>query len=174
MLTRFFSIFAMLALVAGCSGTQDDALSVSQQGGANAGADESVSSTDLGGGPIPGSQEDLIATAGSDTIYFAFDSSVLDARSEGILQQQAEWLQSNQNVSMTIEGHCDERGTREYNLALGDRRANAVKEYLVALGIDSERLLTISYGYERPVDPGHNEQAWAQNRRAVSVANLTN
>ena len=75
---------------------------------------------------------------------------------------------------MTIEGHTDERGTREYNLALGERRANAAKNYLVALGIDPSRILTISYGEERPVDPGNNEAAWAQNRRAVTVVNLVN
>ncbi len=119
--------------------------------------------------PVPGSQADLIDTVGADRVFFAFDSSELRPDARDLLRKQAEWLASNRSARITIEGHCDERGTREYNLALGERRANAVRSYLVALGVDSDRLSTISYGKERPAVLGSNEEAWAQNRRAVSV-----
>jgi len=101
----------------------------------------------------------------NEMIHFAFDSSVLDATAQEILKQKAAYLQANPDVRVVIEGHCDERGTVEYNLALGERRAEAAKAFLVNLGIDAGRLETISYGEERPIDPGHNEAAWAKNRR---------
>jgi peptidoglycan-associated lipoprotein len=90
------------------------------------------------------------------------------------LDRQAAWLKQYPDVIVTVEGHADERGTREYNLALGDRRASAVKNYLVALQVSDDRILTISYGEERPDDPSHDEGAWAQNRRAVTVVNTIN
>lgn len=99
-------------------------------------------------------------------IYFEFDSSALLPMAQDTLAKKAQWLRDNPGVSVIIEGHCDERGTNEYNLALGDRRAGSAKTYLINLGIDASRLSTISYGEERPVDPGHNEEAWAKNRRA--------
>ncbi len=102
----------------------------------------------------------------NEDIYFEFDSYVLTGSAQDILMAKAEWLRVNPNASVTIEGHCDERGTNEYNLALGDKRAEIVKAYLVNVGIDAGRLMTISYGEERPVDTGHNEEAWAKNRRA--------
>ncbi|MBI1180013.1 MAG: peptidoglycan-associated lipoprotein Pal [Alphaproteobacteria bacterium] len=116
----------------------------------------------------PGSQEELEATAGS-RIYFAYDDYSLDARAQATLQKQAEWMRKYPNKSVVIEGHCDERGTREYNLALGARRAESAKRYLVSLGIDEGRINTISYGKERPEVVGSNEAAWAQNRRDVTV-----
>jgi peptidoglycan-associated lipoprotein len=123
------------------------------------------------GGPIaPGSQQDLAATAG-DRIFFAFDSSEITPESRQILQRQADWLRKYPNVSATIEGHCDERGTREYNLALGERRAAAARNVLVAAGIPAARLATISYGKERPAVVGSSEDAYAQNRRAVTTVN---
>jgi len=116
--------------------------------------------------------EQAISDAG-DRVFFAFDSSELTPLARRTLEAQAAVLREFPRVTVTIEGHCDERGTREYNLALGDRRANAVKNYLVALGISSNRVGTISYGKERPADPRHNEEAWARNRRGVMVvANL--
>jgi peptidoglycan-associated lipoprotein len=118
----------------------------------------------------PGSQQDLAATAG-DRIFFAFDSAEITPEAQIILQRQAEWLKSYPNVTATIEGHADERGTREYNLALGERRAQAARSVLVALGISPPRLSTISYGKERPAVPGSTEEAYAQNRRAVTVLN---
>ena len=120
-------------------------------------------------GPTPGSRADFIAQAGTDTVHFALDSSDLDSEAQGILTRQLAWLNKNPNVRVTIEGHCDERGTREYNLALGDRRANAAKNYLASRGINPARISTISYGKERPAAAGSDESAWAQNRRAVTM-----
>jgi peptidoglycan-associated lipoprotein len=105
----------------------------------------------------------------NEDIYFEFDSSALLFMAQEVLKQKAQWMRDNPNVSVVIEGHCDERGTNEYNLALGDRRANSAKAFLVDLGIREYRLTTISYGEERPVDTGHNEEAWAKNRRAHFV-----
>jgi peptidoglycan-associated lipoprotein len=102
-------------------------------------------------------------------VHFAFDSFTLSEEAKALLEQKATWLMENSQVTVQIEGHCDERGTTAYNLALGERRANAVKRYLVALGVDTSRLTTISYGEEFPLDPGHNEEAWARNRRAHFV-----
>jgi len=120
-------------------------------------------------GPTPGSRADFVAQAGSDTVHFATDSSDIDSEATGILTKQAAWLAKFPNVRVTIEGHCDERGTREYNLALGDRRANAAKNFLVNAGVNAARISVISYGKERPVATGSDEESWAQNRRAVSV-----
>jgi peptidoglycan-associated lipoprotein len=105
----------------------------------------------------------------TEDIYFEFDSSALLSMAQDVLKRKAQWLRDNPNVSVVIEGHCDERGTNEYNLALGDRRANSAKTFLEDLGVSGFRLKTISYGEERPVDPGHNEEAWAKNRRAHFV-----
>lgn len=107
----------------------------------------------------------------NEDVHFAFDSSFIDAEAERILAQKATWLQDNADASVQIEGHCDERGTSAYNLALGERRANAVQEYLTVLGIGADRLSTISYGEEQPLDPGHDEAAWSRNRRAHFVIN---
>jgi peptidoglycan-associated lipoprotein len=99
------------------------------------------------------------------TVYFDYDRADIRPEMRTVLQRNAEWLRRHPRVKMSIEGHCDERGTEEYNMALGQRRAEAVKSYLVSLGISSNRLSTISYGEERPADPGHSETAWAKNRR---------
>ena len=104
-----------------------------------------------------------------DRVFFAFDSSALSDNAVEILQTQVDWLKANENVDVIVQGYCDERGTREYNLALGERRANAVKQYLISQGIAADRVSTISYGKERPAVLGNNETAWAQNRRAVTV-----
>jgi peptidoglycan-associated lipoprotein len=128
-------------------------------------------STDTGPqGPVAGSQADFLAVMqGQDTIYFDTDRYNIDSADAAALQTQAQWLAKYPNKRATIEGHCDERGTRDYNLALGERRANAAKNYLVSLGIDASRLSTVSYGKERPIALGSNEEAWAKNRRAVTV-----
>ena len=107
----------------------------------------------------------------NEDIHFAFDSFLLDAEAERILGDKAAWLQDNADASVQIEGHCDERGTSAYNLALGERRANAVQQYLMVLGIAADRLSTISYGEEQPLAPGHDEAAWSRNRRAHFVIN---
>ena len=120
-------------------------------------------------GPRAGSRADMIAQAGSDTVHFATDSSDVDSEGQGTLTAQAAWLKKNPSVRVTVEGHCDERGTREYNLALGERRANSAKNFLVNAGVDAGRVTVISYGKEHPVATGSDEGAWAQNRRAVTV-----
>lgn len=117
----------------------------------------------------PGSQAALVQAAGSDTVHFAFDSYALDDEARGILGKQAGWLASNAGVTVTVEGHTDPRGTREYNLALGERRANAARNFLAAQGVSGARLTIISYGKERPAVEGDNEAAWAADRRAVTV-----
>ncbi len=121
------------------------------------------------GAVVPGSDADFRRSVSSNTILFGLDQTDIDPEARAILDSQAAWLQRFPQVRATIEGHADERGTREYNLGLGDRRANAAKNYLVARGIDPSRLTTISYGKERPVALGSDESSWAQNRRAVTV-----
>jgi len=106
-----------------------------------------------------------------DRIFFDFDKSSISPEAKTILQRQAALFQANPQVTFTVEGHCDDRGTREYNLALGERRATADKNAIIALGIQGSRVQTISYGKERPAVVGENEAAWAQNRRAVTVIN---
>jgi peptidoglycan-associated lipoprotein len=101
--------------------------------------------------------------------FFDYDASTLSADAQSALSQSATWLKAHPNYSLLVEGHCDERGTEQYNLALGDRRANTAKEYLTTLGVDASRIRTVSYGEERPFDPGHDESAWAKNRRAHLV-----
>jgi peptidoglycan-associated lipoprotein len=118
---------------------------------------------------LPAAQADMVAKAGSDTVYFGTDEFALDAASKATLAAQARWLIANPNVRASIEGHCDERGTREYNMALGERRASAARDFLLSQGVPVARLLVTSWGKERPVAPGSNEEAWAQNRRAVTV-----
>ena len=138
--------------------------------------DTNLASTDTGAsvqpsgpsGPVPGSLEDWSMNV-PDRVFFAVDSSSVDEADRQALSRQVAWLQQYPQVMVTVEGHCDERGTREYNLALGARRANSVKNYLVSQGVDGSRVTTISYGKERPVDPRSTEAAWRVNRRGVTV-----
>jgi len=116
---------------------------------------------------IPGSAEDFRVNVG-DTVHFAFDQYNVEENDKAILSRQAAWLAKYPSVRVTVEGHCDERGTREYNLALGARRANAVKEFLVSQGVSTARVETISYGKERPICTQSDEACWAQNRRGVT------
>lgn len=119
---------------------------------------------------IPGSQADFVAQMmGADTIYFDTDRYNIDSQDAAALAQQAQWLTRYPAKRATLEGHADERGTRDYNLALGERRANAAKNYLVSQGVDAARLTTVSYGKERPLALGSDESSWARNRRAVTV-----
>ena len=110
-----------------------------------------------------------LATGVPDRVFFATNKSVLTTASRDTLRKQAAWLRENKNINITVEGHCDERGTREYNLALGERRANAAKDYLMTYGISGNRIATISYGKERPVNSGSSPLAWSQNRRSVTI-----
>ena len=110
-----------------------------------------------------------LATGVPDRVFFATNKSVLTTASRDTLRKQAAWLRENKNINVAVEGHCDERGTREYNLALGERRANAAKDYLMTYGISGDRISLISYGKERPVNSGSSPLAWSQNRRSVTV-----
>jgi peptidoglycan-associated lipoprotein len=118
-------------------------------------------------GPKAGSAEDFVVNVG-DRVFYGFDKYNLGPKARQTLQRQAAWLKRYPSVVISVQGHCDERGTREYNLALGERRANSAKNYLVALGVNPNRIRTISYGKERPAVAGSNEAAWAQNRRSVT------
>ena len=112
---------------------------------------------------------EYLASGVPDRVFFATNESVLTTASRETLRKQAAWLRKNSKVNVVLEGHADERGTREYNLALGERRANAAKDYLMTYGISWKRISTISYGKEKPVNPGSSALAWSQNRRAVTV-----
>ena len=160
---KVLALIAGLALVTACE-------SAPGEGAAASGAGAAASSTSKVLAPAPGTQDDLVVNVG-DRVFFDFDRYNLKPPARRILEKQAVWLKKYSKVTITVEGHTDERGTREYNLALGDRRANSTKDYLISLGIDPNRIKTISYGKERPVALGSNEAAWAQNRRAVTVVN---
>lgn len=171
---RLLAALALALLTAACSSTPDSSATAATDGSTTDRAplarndvifDNNMSDTQVG---APGSQEDLNARAG-DRVFFALDSSELGAEGRATLEKQAAWLKQYTNVAVTIEGHCDERGTREYNLALGERRAQAVKNYLVSLGVPADRLNTISYGKERPAVMGSDEEAWGRNRRGVTT-----
>ena len=112
---------------------------------------------------------EYLATGVRDRVFFATNKSTLTTASRDVLRKQAAWMRKNKSISVTVEGHADERGTREYNLALGERRANAVKDYLMTYGISGKRISTISYGKEKPVNPASSALAWSQNRRSVTV-----
>jgi peptidoglycan-associated lipoprotein len=126
-----------------------------------------VASRDLGM-PKPGTQEDLVVNVG-DRVFFDFDKYDLRSDARAILEKQATWLERHVGITVTIEGHTDDRGTREYNLALGERRANSIRDYLVALGINNNRLKTLSWGKERPVNARSTNDSWSKNRRGVVV-----
>jgi peptidoglycan-associated lipoprotein len=168
------AIAAALALTAGCGKKAPKELPPppASEGDAAAGdAEDGSAGAGVGSEVLPGSREDFIRAVGleGDRVFFDTDQYDLDDRDRSTLDAQAQWLQRNPAVRVTIEGHADERGTRDYNLALGDRRANAAKNYLAARGISAGRMTVISYGKERPENLGSDESAWAQNRRAVTV-----
>ena len=140
-----------------------------EQTGVDTGAGVGDQTGTVGQAGLPGSREDFLRSVPADRVLFELDSYTIDAEDRMILDAQAQWLARYPNVRVTVEGHADERGTREYNLALGDRRANAAKNYLATRGVSPSRMTVISWGKERPVAEGSNESAWAQNRRAVTV-----
>lgn len=157
---RFLSIFAAAAMLAACESAPEDT-------GAKAGTGAAPAPT-KSVGIVPGSEQDFIANVG-DRVFFDLDKYSVRADAKATLDKQVAWLKKYPTYNITVEGHADERGTREYNLALGERRANAIKDYLVAGGLPAARVKTISYGKERPVALGSNEAAWSQNRRGVTV-----
>ncbi len=163
-LTTTIIIAAALITTAGCTTKRKEALPPGPVGTTAPGYQDNT-----GDGIIPGTAADFLRSIASDTIRFALDEYDIDSQARATLDSQAAWLARYPNVPITIEGHCDERGTREYNLALGDRRANATKNYLAAKGISPTRITTISYGKERPIALGSDESSWAQNRRAVTI-----
>ena len=155
--TKILAMLSAVALLAACETAPQQGKDVNGNGG-------------MGGAGGNGSGENGVLAPGvPDRVFFGYDSSVIDSESQETLQKQATYLRSKSGINVTIEGHCDERGTREYNLALGERRASAAKSYLVSLGVESGRIQTISYGKERPAVVGDDESAWSQNRRAVTV-----
>ena len=174
MFYKFFISIFIVFFVAACATKPKDSADSSGSGSTTSSSDvsseEGTITETVGSGIASGSQEDLIVNVG-DRVFFGYDSSDLDSDALELLQDQVAWLKQNSDVSVTIEGHCDERGTREYNLALGEKRAQAVKNYLIGLGINPDRVSTISYGKERPAVVGSNDGAWAQNRRSVTIVN---
>ena len=155
MFKKVLCLMAALVLVSACDTTGD-------------GSGDSMANGGKGGPATPGSQQDLVTNVG-DRVFFDLDKSDLKPEARATLDRQAAWLKKYTSLNVTVEGHCDERGTREYNIALGERRATAAKNYLVAAGINASRVKTVSFGKERPAVLGSNEAAWAQNRRSVTV-----
>ena len=172
---RILTVAIAAALMWGCSSTPDEQASTSATGDSGAPTTsttarvEGVTSSNLPASPAipPGTPEDFVVNVG-DRVHFGFDRFDLTNEARDILGRQAEWLKQHGSIAITVAGHADERGTREYNLALGERRAISVRNYLIALGIDPGRIRTVSYGKERPVDPGSSEEAWTKNRRGVT------
>jgi len=149
--------------VAGDSASGSSSSSATAAGSTSSSASSSTTATQM-------SDAEKLAQVGN-TVYFGFDSSELAGEAQATLDRQAAFLNVNPTMVVVIEGHADERGTREYNLALGDRRAVAVRDYLLAKGLNAARVRTVSYGKERPAVSGSNEEAWAKNRRAATVLN---
>jgi peptidoglycan-associated lipoprotein len=171
MLLRTVLMLSTVLVLAACSSDEEAAMNTSMPAGAvGAGDGFGQGGAAPVGGVVPGSQQDLVVNVG-DRVFFAYDQSDLTSEARSTLDRQASWLKQYPNVSITIEGHADERGTREYNLALGERRANSVKSYLMSQGVDGSRIQTISYGKERPAVTESNPSGWAQNRRGVTVVN---
>ena len=163
---KALGLMATLVLVTGCPDQSSETSETTSTGEQQTAAPEQVA------GIIPGSQEDLVVNIG-DRVFFDYDRSDLRPDAVDTLNRQADWMKANAAVTVSIEGHADERGTREYNLALGDRRANSAKQYLESMGVGGGRMETVSYGKERPEVLGSNEAAWAQNRRAVAVVTFS-
>ena len=197
MLQRLIALFAVAFFVAACetasqtttdsagdttassSSSTASSSTASASGSSSSGSSGSSSTSSSGSSSSSASSNaavandsaaDKLASIGN-TVYFSYDSAALDGNSQATLYRQAAFLNGNPSLTVTIEGHCDERGTREYNLALGERRAAAARDYLLAQGVDPARIKVISYGKERPAMAGSNEASWAKNRRAATVLN---
>lgn len=157
---KYWTIFGALFLIAACTTASEELASAGGEGA------QGRNGVAVGGG----SQQDLVVNVG-DRIFFDFDRFELKGEARRTLSRQAEWLGKNPGVTVTVEGHTDERGTREYNIALGERRAVAVKNFLIEQGVSATRVTTISFGKERPVAVGSSEVSWSQNRRGVTTIN---
>lgn len=163
MLKKLFAVVCALSLVSACASQKEGA---DLYGNTMGGWSDDVNISELN----PTSTTDQFKDDTNSVVYFKLNSSDLDSEARAALTEQAEWLKANPRALIVIEGRCDERGTREYNLALGERRANAARSYLIAKGISADRIRTISYGKEKPVVLGSSEEAWAKNRNATTVA----
>lgn len=171
MFKHLISVLVLVALATACSSTDTDSRDANRPANVDISEGSGMNTLDS---PMPdyveGTQDALVAHVG-DRVFYTYDSAELSSNAQRTLQRQSQWMQMNPNLRVTVEGHTDERGTREYNLALGERRAAAAKNYLVSLGISADRIAIISYGKEHPVDPESSEVAWSKNRRAVTVVN---
>ena len=175
-------IIVTLSCFIGCANKDQSSLLLNAEGGnteQNSASTEEIEITDNTATPIQMDEVELTVEEKlsselidvGDRIFFGYDETTISDESAGTLQKQYQFLNRNPDLSVTITGHCDERGTREYNIALGERRASAVKNYLISLGIDANRIAVISYGKEKPTVEGHDDWAWAQNRTAVTFIN---
>ena len=162
---NFITIIAATFILAACATTPPETTS----SGSSTSSSSLTASLVQDGVYVGDETIEMLAVDVPDRMFFSYDSYALTSTAQSTLSKQAKWLKANPSVTISVEGHADERGTREYNLALGDRRANAAKDYLMSQGISSNRVTTISYGKERPVKSGSNDTAWAQNRRSVTV-----
>jgi len=165
---KFLALFAAVVLVAACETAPEETATTGGSGESSSSSSEASAATPAAPSIAPGSAQDFVVNVG-DRVFFDFDQFSLKGAARETLEKQAAWLKRFPAVGVTIEGHADERGTREYNLALAERRANSARDYLVALGVSPARVKTISYGKERPVALAHTEAAWAQNRRGVTT-----
>ncbi|MCH6577202.1 MAG: peptidoglycan-associated lipoprotein Pal [Proteobacteria bacterium] len=166
---RTLSLFAAVLLLAACETPSDQTGTASGQGAAGKSSSVDRGSTGTTATTPKRPLSTILTVDVGDRVFFEFDKYSLKAKARQTLERQATFLKNNAGVKVVLQGHADERGTREYNLALGERRANSAKDYLVALGINPNRITIISYGKERPAVAGSNEAAWSQNRRAVTV-----
>lgn len=164
---KLITLIAATFLLAACETSEEAAMTVDTTTSATTSTTTSPTAI---AGPTPGTQEHLVVNVG-DRVFYDYDSNDLRPEARATVEALAVWMNSYPATTIAVEGHADERGTREYNLALGERRANSVSDYLVALGIGANRVSTISYGKERPAVLGSNEESWAQNRRGVFVVN---
>ena len=168
-ITKFLLIFASAAVLAACEGT------VGTQEGTATGSEVGTTSSSTSSAVTPSSGfqghplDDPSSMLSRRTVYFDFDSSEIKPDARGIIEAHAEYLSSNRSASVTLEGHADERGTREYNVALGERRSNAVRQLITLMGASGQQIRTVSYGEERPVCSEHNESCWSQNRRVEII-----
>ena len=162
---NFFTIIAVTLVLAACATTPPDSASSSSSSSSSGSSMSLVQD----GVYVGDDTIEMLAVDVPDRVFFAYDSYALTSSAQSTLSKQAKWLKANPSITISVQGHADERGTREYNLALGDRRANSAKDYLMSQGISSNRVTTISYGKEKPVKSGSNNTAWAQNRRSVTL-----
>ena len=171
-LTRYTLVLIMSLVLAACATAPKETASTKSTTSSSSSSSSSTEASmpQVVDGVYVGSDTvEMLAVGVPDRVFFAYDSYSLTSNAQDALAKQAKWLKANGSVTISIEGHADERGTREYNLALGDRRANAAKDFLMAQGISSNRITTISFGKERPANAASNKTAWAQNRRSVTV-----